>query len=87
MNTKKFLELVKEKLGDNEIRFCSCCGKAFIEGFYAAGEYYCDENCLLFSSEEWKELYNEDEDEYYWSQWEGDSKVVEAYNELLWRKN
>lgn len=84
MVTKKFLDFCKEHLEEREIRFCSCCGKAFTSGFYAGGDYYCSEKCRPYSDEEWDELYEDgNNDDYYWTEWEGDPELVKTYNELL----
>lgn len=66
-----------------DVRFCDECGKAFWDGYYDNGDYYCEE-CLPYTSHYWIEKCNND-DECYWSEWGDDStkKVVAAYNEAL----
>lgn len=55
---------------EQDVRFCSCCGKMMTEGFYACGDYYCSEKCLPYSKQEWTELYDDgNNDDYYWTQW------------------
>ena len=51
---------------------CCKCNKKVIEGFHAAGKYYCGADCLEkdYTSEEWDALYKEDSDEFYWSVFE-----------------
>lgn len=64
---------------DVTLRFCDHCGKPLPfnatneqEGFYASGEYYCSDICLLTWTtwEEWNKLCDEWDDEYYWTTWE-----------------
>lgn len=54
------------------MRNCCKCNKKMFEGYYAAGLYYCDCDCLSkdYKPKEWEEAYNENDDEYYWSTFE-----------------
>ncbi len=50
---------------EEEIYFCSCCGNHVLEGYRDTDDYYCSDNCLPYSEDEWE---NECEqyDECYW---------------------
>lgn len=70
-----------------DIRFCSKCGKAITSGFYAGDDNYCSEACRPYSDEEWADLYdNGNNDYYYWTEYreDEDGKVLAAsYNKAL----
>lgn len=53
---------------------CNKCGKKILQGFFAAGNYYCNETCLSkdYSNDEWEKLHNEECDEFYWSEFDYD---------------
>ena len=54
------------------MRKCTTCNEEVKIGYYAAGEYYCSDDCLTkdFTKEEWNNLYDENDDEYYWTMFE-----------------
>ena len=55
------------------MRKCDHCGKPMYEGFYADGDTYCSEACLLehFTQAEWDDLAEDgDSSEFYWTTWE-----------------
>lgn len=51
------------------MRTCSKCNKDFEEGYYAEGNYYCSDECLLkdYTPEEWTTAHQENSDENYWT--------------------
>ena len=54
------------------MRTCKICGKEIKNGepgYYAAGDYYCSDECLSkdFTKEEWEQVYDDDSDEFYWT--------------------
>jgi hypothetical protein len=73
----QFME-VKEKpeikfLGEKYARKCDKCGAGMDAGYYADGEYYCQDNCLhsKYTPTEWKELNDMHENtDFYWTDWE-----------------
>lgn len=52
-------------------RECHECGKVMTSGFVADCVPYCTEACLHkhFTPEEWADLYEEEPDLYYWTDW------------------
>jgi hypothetical protein len=68
------LEQLVNKLNEGKkyARLCTCCGKGMNEGYFANYEYFCSDSCLRteFSGSEWEQLTNEDDDNYYWTEWE-----------------
>jgi len=68
------LEQLVNKLNEGKkyARICNCCGKGMNEGYFANYEYFCSDSCLRteFSGAEWEQLANEDDDNYYWTEWE-----------------
>jgi late competence protein required for DNA uptake (superfamily II DNA/RNA helicase) len=71
-------EVIKEVVkGDRYARKCDKCGQGMNEGFciYEGEEYYCSNECLhlVYSEEEWSEMYNAEDNgssSSYWTQWE-----------------
>lgn len=67
------VEEKEEFIEDNEIetlRVCQTCGKFITEGYiYRDFETYCSDECII--SEHGKDVLNTDEDELYWTAWEG----------------
>lgn len=73
---REFLEMLK-------IRFCKSCGHAFIDGYMDGTDYYCEgKNCLPYSEDDWAERCEENEDDCYWSEWEGSPVIVALYNKV-----
>lgn len=66
-----------------DVCFCDECGKAFWDGYYDNGGFYC-EKCLPYSSHYWLEKCDNDDD-CYWSEWgdEDTKEIVAVYNEAL----
>ena len=67
-------EVVK---GDKYARKCDKCRQGMNEGYciYEGQEYYCSNECLhlVYSEQEWSEMYNEEDNggsSSYWTQWE-----------------
>jgi hypothetical protein len=62
-------EVVK---GDKYARICTCCHSGMNQGYFANDEYFCSESCLRteYSLEEWEKLYENNDDNYYWTEWE-----------------
>jgi len=80
------------KKDNNPIKYarkCDECGKGMNEGFCINGgcEYYCTEECLHkhYTKEEYDEMYNDDEGDTYWTEWEdkSDFQFVEVDGELI----
>ena len=67
------IEAKEEFIEDNEIetlRVCQTCGKFITEGYiYRDFETYCSDECL--TSAHGNDVLNTDEDELYWTAWEG----------------
>lgn len=68
------IEAKEEFIEDNEVedlRVCMCCGKFITEGYiYRDFETYCSDECFI--AEHGKPTFeNADEDELYWTAWEG----------------
>ena len=60
-------------LFEDSYRVCSECGSVMVEGFVIGGgdEYYCSEECLHkhYTQEEYLKMYEENDDDNYWTQW------------------
>lgn len=68
------IEEKEEFIVDNEIetlRVCQCCGKFMNEGYiYRDFETFCSEKCFVETYG--KSIFNNaDDDELYWTAWEG----------------
>ena len=83
------MDLLVRLMEETGIRFCGKCGKAFVSGFCADGMYYCSDKCLYkdYPPEEWDAFTDEHSekysDDYYWTEWDGDRKVADAYNSAI----
>lgn len=55
---------------EDESETCQSCDESISEGFVMEGNTYCSIKCSPHSEEEYNELYEEDPDEYYWTEWE-----------------
>lgn len=59
---------------DEEKRYCDICKKEMTEGYYNEDDfkYYCSDKCLLvdYTYEEYEELYNDGNGNFYWTTWE-----------------
>lgn len=78
-----------ESLADNLdcLRVCDECGKPMILGYLVDGcDTYCSEECLHkhLTDEEYKELYNEENGDTYWTTWYEESIT---YNSLTNKSN
>ena len=55
-------------------RTCSVCKLDMYEGFYLAGDYACSSGCrdqwLTANNLTWEEVYDEDGDEFYYTDWQ-----------------
>ena len=71
MDREEVIRFVREELAEHDVRICSECGSAMIEGYVIddGSEYYCSDACLNkhYSMDEYMEMYNNDE--AYWTQW------------------
>ena len=68
------VEAKEDFIEENEaedLRVCMCCGKFITEGYiYRDFETYCSDECFI--AEHGKATFeNADEDELYWTAWEG----------------
>ena len=56
-----------------EIRICSICGKAMLEGYCCDNgyRYYCSDECLHhdFTDEEWEDVCDNGFGDSYWTDW------------------
>ena len=68
------VEVKEEFIEENEIenlRVCETCGKFITEGYiYRDFETYCSDECFIVAHGN-STLQNADEDELYWTAWEG----------------
>ena len=64
-------------------RKCDECSKGMNEGYviYQGERYYCSDECLNqhFGKDDFFKLYNDNENESYWTEWEEDEH---EYREL-----
>lgn len=60
------------------MRTCSHCGKRMIQGYliHDGDEYYCSDECLHkhYSPSEWLDMYDDDNGDSYWTEWEEDDE-------------
>lgn len=81
-----FCSYIKEN-GVKYARKCTCCGKGMNEGYFAYYNYYCDATCLFtkYSNDEWQKLSEDENNDYYWTQWEDefDYEYVLFNNQLI----
>ena len=58
---------------DESFRVCSECGSIMVQGYVIGGgdEYYCSDECLHkhYSEEEYLQMYEDNDDDNYWTQW------------------
>ena len=62
--------MVNNELEARDTRLCLKCGSAMDEGFVIDNETYCCETCFPITEEKYKQLHDENPEEYYWTQWE-----------------
>lgn len=61
------------------MRICSHCQKEMSEGYCIEGglDYYCSDDCLEqhMSRDEFNELYDNEEGDSYWTEWEDEEEM------------
>lgn len=61
------------KYDEEHTRICSECKSKMTSGYITGNfDYYCSDKCLHkhYTEEEWKELHEKYEHDYYWTSWE-----------------
>lgn len=61
----------------DDVRECSVCQLPMTSGFVVQGgeAYFCSNECLPFTEEEWEEMYDDGNSDSYWTEWEGEKEV------------
>ena len=68
--TEQLVEILDEF--NIQVRICSECGEIMKSGYITADfDYYCSDDCLHkhYTDEEWQKLYEENPDDYYYTEW------------------